>query len=508
MRLFAFFLVLLVLLPSLAAAQFTVSSTVPVNGATGVALNTTVSITFSSAADTTKPFFPGGSFLTNANNASDFRWSVDKKTFSFDAALDSNKIYFVVIFTAFPAAGGTLTTAYGFQFTTSAAFPGNLYSVSGTLSGGTTGVSPANAIVGLSSNGLGGNQGPDLVAGSVTDAGGNFVIPYVPAGNWSLVAAKDVNGDGDIQPSTGDVLGIGTTVNVTNANITGLNIVFQSFPPMTFLAAKDSASAYAALNLPADFILRGAQGQSIDSLGHAAEWSFYFNTPENPTPKRLRVEPFQISVDSNAADWMNIGTARLLNHLSSAALSDTFFANIERQGGRAFRLANPKPDSLEFWASAKIGDLRSSEYGWMIPDTSKNYWGATYAFQRTVTKDSTYQYRTKYFLGDFNTGALIAMTSVDEPVKNMVPVSISLDQNYPNPFNPTTVISGQWSVTSVVRLAVYDILGREVAVVANGRYPAGKYSFTFNASTLSSGIYFYRLTAGSFTAVKKMSLIK
>ena len=84
----------------------------------------------------------------------------------------------------------------------------------------------------------------------------------------------------------------------------------------------------------------------------------------------------------------------------------------------------------------------------------------------------------------------------------------ALNQNYPNPFNPKTVVSGQWSVASVVRLAVYDILGREVAVLADGRYPAGKYTFTFDGSPFSSGTYFYRLTAGSYTAVRKMSLIK
>jgi len=84
----------------------------------------------------------------------------------------------------------------------------------------------------------------------------------------------------------------------------------------------------------------------------------------------------------------------------------------------------------------------------------------------------------------------------------------ALSQNYPNPFNPTTVISGQWTVDSKVRLVVYDILGREVAVLADGRYPAGKYTFTFDGSPFSSGTYFYRLTAGSYTAVRKMSLIK
>ncbi len=88
------------------------------------------------------------------------------------------------------------------------------------------------------------------------------------------------------------------------------------------------------------------------------------------------------------------------------------------------------------------------------------------------------------------------------------PTQFALEQNYPNPFNPTTVISGQWSVTSVVRLVVYDELGREVAVLANGQFPAGKYSFSFNANGLASGAYFYRLSAGNQTATKAMLLVR
>ena len=84
----------------------------------------------------------------------------------------------------------------------------------------------------------------------------------------------------------------------------------------------------------------------------------------------------------------------------------------------------------------------------------------------------------------------------------------TLEQNYPNPFNPTTMINGQWSVTSDVHLVVYDMLGREIAVLANGRFPAGRYSFAFNAKNLASGVYYYRLTAGGFTAVKAMVLAR
>ena len=94
------------------------------------------------------------------------------------------------------------------------------------------------------------------------------------------------------------------------------------------------------------------------------------------------------------------------------------------------------------------------------------------------------------------------------PIGTAAPGSFSLSRNYPNPFNPKTVISGQWSVTSVVRLVVYDVLGREVAVLANGRYPAGKYTFAFEGTNLASGVYFYRLTAGSFSAVRKMLLVR
>ncbi|MGA9119804.1 MAG: T9SS type A sorting domain-containing protein, partial [Bacteroidota bacterium] len=63
-------------------------------------------------------------------------------------------------------------------------------------------------------------------------------------------------------------------------------------------------------------------------------------------------------------------------------------------------------------------------------------------------------------------------------------------------------------VDSNVRLVVYDLLGREVAVLANGRYPAGRYSFTFDGSGFASGVYFYRLEAGSSVQTMKMLLLK
>ncbi|MBK9097565.1 MAG: T9SS type A sorting domain-containing protein [bacterium] len=86
--------------------------------------------------------------------------------------------------------------------------------------------------------------------------------------------------------------------------------------------------------------------------------------------------------------------------------------------------------------------------------------------------------------------------------------SFQLFQNYPNPFNPTTKISWQSPVGGFQSIKVYDVLGNEVARLINEYKPAGSYEVEFNASALSSGIYFYKLQAGSFTETKKMIVIK
>ncbi|MDZ7762994.1 MAG: T9SS type A sorting domain-containing protein [Melioribacteraceae bacterium] len=83
-----------------------------------------------------------------------------------------------------------------------------------------------------------------------------------------------------------------------------------------------------------------------------------------------------------------------------------------------------------------------------------------------------------------------------------------LSQNYPNPFNPSTVIKFAIPQTSEVSLKVYNVLGQEVKTLINTEMNAGSYEVKFNASQLASGIYFYSIQAGDFTATKKMMLLK
>ena len=99
------------------------------------------------------------------------------------------------------------------------------------------------------------------------------------------------------------------------------------------------------------------------------------------------------------------------------------------------------------------------------------------------------------------------VTSLIQPTV-VQPKSFSLGQNYPNPFNPTTVISYKLSALSEVTLKVYDVLGREVATLVNGKQNAGSHTVTFDGSRLASGVYLYRLQAGSFVSVKKLVLLK
>jgi hypothetical protein len=89
-----------------------------------------------------------------------------------------------------------------------------------------------------------------------------------------------------------------------------------------------------------------------------------------------------------------------------------------------------------------------------------------------------------------------------------IPKTYSLNQNYPNPFNPVTKIEYAIPNDIKVTIKIYDILGREVNVLVNEVQTAGYYAINWNASNLSSGIYFYQMKAGNFYSVKKMMLIK
>jgi xylan 1,4-beta-xylosidase len=101
-----------------------------------------------------------------------------------------------------------------------------------------------------------------------------------------------------------------------------------------------------------------------------------------------------------------------------------------------------------------------------------------------------------------------SLASIEEPSTSQIPKNFVLEQNYPNPFTLSTTIRFGVPKNSFLSLKVYNPLGQEVAVIAEREFSSGVHSVTFDASHLAAGMYFYRLTAGSFTDTKKLLLVK
>lgn len=143
-----------------------------------------------------------------------------------------------------------------------------------------------------------------------------------------------------------------------------------------------------------------------------------------------------------------------------------------------------------------------------IPAAGESSSERHYSFtDENVTVGTQYSYR-------LTTVDLDGAVSVHNEIASATPTNgatvseFALAQNYPNPFNPETNISYSLAEASDVTLTVFTVTGEEVATLVNGTQNAGSYNINFNASSLPTGVYFYRLTAGSFTATHKMLLLK
>ena len=99
------------------------------------------------------------------------------------------------------------------------------------------------------------------------------------------------------------------------------------------------------------------------------------------------------------------------------------------------------------------------------------------------------------------------VTDVNE-IPGSTPTTFALEQNFPNPFNPSTKINFSLPVEGFVTLDVYNSIGQKVATLVNETKTAGTYAVNFNASDLTSGIYFYKISSGNFSETKKMILLK
>lgn len=179
---------------------------------------------------------------------------------------------------------------------------------------------------------------------------------------------------------------------------------------------------------------------------------------------------------------------------------------------------NPEPDiqHVEVWRKYYRNDFDQED--WTLKATrTTNSWTDN-DFQLSALGDEYtvyYKFRAKdnedqlsVYSSQISTVAVMVFWKNGNQISQKIPREFNLEQNYPNPFNPSTTIDYAIPEAGNVTITVFDHLGREVASVINKEQNAGYYSATFDASKLSSGTYFYKISVGKYSATKKMLLLK
>jgi len=151
--------------------------------------------------------------------------------------------------------------------------------------------------------------------------------------------------------------------------------------------------------------------------------------------------------------------------------------------------------------------------GWHKIGTAKFSEG----LKSVITLDNSLLEDGKYLVADavmiminrkLSPDVIVSVKDEEMEITQNIPSKFMLEQNYPNPFNPTTSIEFSVPSSEYVSLKVYDVLGNEITSLVNENKAAGNYIVDFNASSLSSGVYFYKISAGNYTETKKMMIIK
>ena len=163
-------------------------------------------------------------------------------------------------------------------------------------------------------------------------------------------------------------------------------------------------------------------------------------------------------------------------------------------------------DIAHSWPKAFVGDSVSWLVKYIAPNPTEISYDTLYAAGNSCNNDGNSSDSDKW---NFSLNFIVQVN----PSIGIQPISssaegFSLGQNYPNPFNPATNIEFQVPDFGIVTLKVYDVLGREVAILVNEELLPGKYKYEWKADELSSGIYYYRLAATKYSDVKKMVIIK
>jgi len=190
----------------------------------------------------------------------------------------------------------------------------------------------------------------------------------------------------------------------------------------------------------------------------------------------------------------NIGKFLVYNH------DGTFNRNIETSGTTFFTTPCitdiDRNGIMDIIGAGVLGTAPSQQ-------TNVYLWNSGVAYSALKVQTPMWQYNARHN-GVYNNGDIVKVTegTIETPKE------YRLLQNYPNPFNPTTRIVYKIAKTGYVKISLFNVLGKEVLIMAEGQKQAGTYEYTLNAEMLNTGVYFYRMEINGFTSTKKMLLLK
>jgi hypothetical protein len=209
----------------------------------------------------------------------------------------------------------------------------------------------------------------------------------------------------------------------------------------------------------------------------------------------------KVSISNRRLRWTVKTTTGIKDVDSETELvTDTWYNITALYSGSDFEVyLNGEMDAFTSWSGTILPTTIALTIGQVLPNNQ------SYNFNGVLDDIRIYNYALSV---DSIQALAGGTTAVDESDHQSLPTELVLEQNFPNPFNSTTEIRYQISEVSHVKLKVYDVLGRAIATLADGVKAPGLYSVTWDASNVASGIYIYRLTVGSYTASRKMLLLR
>lgn len=379
----------------------------------------------------------------------------------------------------------------------------------------------------------------DFVDANTGCAGFEGIYRTTNAGqNWTNVLStgiyiKDIKFYGQVGYATGSS-GMGLIWKTTNGGLNWTNIFYSDaeYNKIYLVSENDIYIACPWSTTYSSYTVHSTDGGMI--------WETIFTTPEYGLVSTAIGQGLYISTQDHLyvndnSNWIMKGNGEMTSFSDLKIANNVIYTGGQKQYNGRYRAAiNSTVDQGQTWntvylntspnISSIIEDIVfDGNIGYAVGVTNDSInvlsgniyrttdgitWSEIYNIPNKDLLDITIKGKYLYAVGRDGIVVRYDLTLTGMNNNENSVDKFSLKQNFPNPFNPTTKISYMLSKSSQVTLKIYNLVGQEVVTLVNEQKNSGSYSVEFNGADLSSGAYFYKLTAGSFTSVKKMMLIK